>query len=45
VSALAPSFIAGSAAIIMLLGLIHPVYTFHGPKLMPRDRDLQARMQ
>jgi hypothetical protein len=45
VSALAPSFIAGSAAIIMLLGLIHLVYTFHGPKLMPRDRDLQARMR
>jgi hypothetical protein len=45
VSALAPSFIAGGAAIIMLLGLIHLVYTFHGPKLMPRDRELQARMQ
>ena len=44
-NALASSFIAGSAAIIMLLGLIHLVYTFHGPKLMPRDRDLQARMR
>ena len=29
----------------MLLGLIHLVYTFYGPKLLPRDRDLRARMQ
>ncbi|HZM47469.1 MAG TPA: hypothetical protein VFC14_21820 [Burkholderiales bacterium] len=33
-----------SAAIILLLGLIHLVYTFHGRKLHPRDADLQARM-
>jgi hypothetical protein len=45
VSTLAPSLIAGSAAIIMLLGLIHLLYTFYGPKLLPRDRDLKARMQ
>ncbi|MET0486534.1 MAG: hypothetical protein ABW216_12610 [Candidatus Rokuibacteriota bacterium] len=44
-STLAPSLIAGSAAIIMLLGLIHLLYTFHGPKLLPRDRDLKTRMQ
>ena len=37
--------IAGSAAIFMLLGLIHLVCTFYGPKLLPRDRDLRARMQ
>ncbi len=37
--------IAGSAAIFMLLGLIHLVYTFKGVKLLPRDRDLRARMQ
>src|SRR4029453_5784194 len=37
--------IVGSAAIIMLLGLLHVLYTFHGPKLLPRDRDLKARMQ
>ena len=43
--ALAPSLIAGSAAIFMVLGLVHPVYTFYGPKLLPRDRDLRARMQ
>jgi hypothetical protein len=41
----APLLIAGSAAIILLLGLIHLLYTFYGPKLMPRDRDLKARMQ
>ena len=45
VRALAPSLIAGSAAIFMLLGLIHLVYTFYSPKLLPRDRDLRARMQ
>jgi hypothetical protein len=45
VRALAPSLIAGSAAIFMLLGLIHLGYTFYGPKLLPRDRDLRARMQ
>jgi hypothetical protein len=44
-STLAPLLIAGSAAIIMLLGLIHLLYTFYGPKLLPRDRDLKARMQ
>lgn len=44
-SPLAPLLIAGSAAIIMLLGLIHLLYTFYGPKLLPRDRDLKARMQ
>lgn len=37
--------VAGCAAIILLLGLIHLIYTFHGPKLLPRDRKLQARMQ
>jgi hypothetical protein len=36
---------AGSAAIIMLLGLVHLLYTFRGPKLLPRDGDLKARMQ
>jgi hypothetical protein len=44
VSTLAPSFIAASAAIIMLLGLLHLLYTFRGPMLLPRDRDLKARM-
>lgn len=40
-STLAPLLIAGSAAIIMSLGLIHLLYTFYGPKLLPRDRDLK----
>lgn len=44
-STLAPLLIAGSAAIVMLFGLLHLLYTFHGPKLLPRDHDLEARMQ
>ena len=42
---LAASLIAASAAIILVLGLIHLLYTFHGPKLHPRDPDLQERMR
>jgi hypothetical protein len=42
---LAPSLIAASAAIILLLGLIHLVYTFSGTKLHPRDAVLQARLK
>jgi hypothetical protein len=38
------AFIAASAAIILLLGLVHLLYTFHGPNLRPRDADLTARM-
>jgi hypothetical protein len=38
------AFIAASAAIILLLGLVHLVYTFRGPNLHPRDPDLTARM-
>ena len=34
-----------SAAIILLLGLVHLLYTFRGSKLFPRDRDLRTRMQ
>jgi hypothetical protein len=37
-------FIAASAAVILLLGLVHLLYTFRGPKLHPRDRDLMAKM-
>jgi hypothetical protein len=36
---------AASAAIILLLGLIHLLYTFSGPKLLPRDSELQTRMK
>ena len=42
---IAPSLVAGSAAIILLLGLAHLLYTFYGPKLSPRDRELQTRME
>src|SRR5262245_53193639 len=34
-----------SASVVLLLGTLHLVYTFHGPKLLPRDTDLIARMQ
>ena len=42
---IAALLIAASAAIVLLLGLVHLLYTFHGPKLLPRDRDLRTRMQ
>ena len=42
---IASSLIAASAAILLLLGLAHLLFTFHGPKLLPRDRELQTRMQ
>ena len=38
------AFIAASAAVILLLGLVHLLYTFRGPMLDPRDPDLTARM-
>jgi hypothetical protein len=44
-SVLPSSLLAASAAIVLLLGLAHLLYTFVGPKLLPRDRELQARMQ
>jgi hypothetical protein len=44
-STIASSLVAVSAAIILLLGLIHLLYTFYGPKLLPRDPELQTRMQ
>lgn len=44
-SALAPSLVAASAAIILLLGLIHLLYTFRGTKLHPRDAALATRLK
>jgi hypothetical protein len=38
------AFIAASAAVILLLGFVHLVYTFRGPELHPRDPDLTAKM-
>jgi hypothetical protein len=45
VTALAPFLIAASAAIILLLGLLHLLYTFRGSKLHPRDPELAERMR
>lgn len=42
---IASLLVAASAAIVLLLGLLHLLYTFHGPKLFPRDGELQTRMQ
>jgi hypothetical protein len=33
-----------SASIILILGILHLVYTFWGPKLRPRDAALQVSM-
>lgn len=44
-NALAPSLIVASAAIILLLGVIHLVYTFSGTKLHPREAALRARLK
>jgi len=43
--AVAPSLLAASAAIILLLGLVHLLYTFRGNKLHPRDAALEARLK
>jgi hypothetical protein len=37
--------LAGSAAIILLLGLVHLLFTFNGTKLVPRDPELHRRMR
>ena len=37
-------FIAASAAVPLLLGLLHLLYTFRGPQLRPRDPDLTTKM-
>ena len=42
---LASSLVAGSAGIVLTLGLIHLVYTFWGRKLHPRDETLTVRMK
>lgn len=34
-----------SAAIILVLGLVHLLYTFHGNRFHPRDAALEARMR
>ena len=37
------SLIVASAAIVFLLGGLHLLYTFRGPKLLPRDRSVRGR--
>jgi hypothetical protein len=37
-------FIVASAAVILLFGLMHLLYTFRGPQLHPRNPELTARM-
>lgn len=44
-STIASSLVAASAGVLLLLGLVHLLYTFYGPKLLPRDPELQARMR
>lgn len=34
-----------SAAIVFVLGGLHLLYTFRGPKLLPRDRSVRAQME
>ena len=41
---LASLLLAGSAAVLLALGLIHLLYTFRGSKLQPRDNELLQRM-
>lgn len=42
---IAPALVAASAAIMLLLGLLHLLYTFYSPQLLPRDAALHTRMQ
>ena len=42
---LSSSLVAGSALIVLLMGLLHLRYTFHGTKLHPRDPQLIAAMR
>ena len=39
------SFVIASAAIVFALGSLHLLYTFRGPKLLPRDRSVRAHME
>jgi hypothetical protein len=41
----ASALVASSSAIFLMLGIAHFVFTFHGPKLLPRESDLKTRMQ
>jgi len=45
VATISASLVTASAAIILLLGLIHLLYTFQGQKLHPRDAQLEEKMR
>lgn len=42
---IAKTLMCASAAIVLILGSVHLLYTFRGNKLTPRDPSLQLRMQ
>ncbi len=42
---LANLLVAGSAAIVLILGSLHLVFTFFGSRLRPRDPELEAQMK
>jgi hypothetical protein len=42
---IAGALIAASGAVVFALGLLHLVFTFHGPKLLPRDPTLRGHME
>ncbi len=44
-ASLASRLVAAGGVIIFLLGLVHLVYTFRGPKLHPREAELEDRMK
>ena len=45
INVLAQILAASSAAVILLLGLAHLVFTYFGNKLQPRDQELLTKMQ
>jgi len=44
-AALGPALIAAAGCIVALLGAVHLLYTYRGPKLLPRDAQTVQRMQ
>ena len=38
-------FVVVSAGVIFILGAVHLLYTFRGPKLQPRDSELKTAMK
>ena len=42
---LASVLVAASGAIVATFGALHALFTFRGPRLLPRDDALRTRMQ